>query len=426
MSDTFKGIITADGKKRQLPYGSILDKPVSDETLSIQGGFADAKVVGNKFKEVKTETNSLKEDLDYTNELLSIQHLEFTADSTGNYYKEYLINNGDTYIFTVDSIYNCSIATCLNDKTVVENVGNVMNGNSIVFKATKNAEMVLFYFRANGTAKINKKNFIQKTDEKISQLSENENKFITKQWRNKLWSSYGDSISWLYGWQTIVNNILGFSDYVRNGKPGSTIAWSSNTFHINEQGIYDESCNGDTVHDGFCSYDRISKCIDNTLPLIFVMGGTNDYLSSVPIGNTSFNTNNDTDSNWNAINPVGDYDIETLKGAMASMFMKLQYHAPNALIVFGTLLNGIGNESGVNQYSETINSIGLTPSDYARAQIEVCREFGIPCIDVFGNCGINATNRATYISDTVHPNAEGMKLLARCVASGLSIELNRI
>lgn len=64
MADTFKGIITADGKKRQLPYGSILDKPVSDETLSIQGGFADAKVVGNKFKEVKTETSSLKGDLD--------------------------------------------------------------------------------------------------------------------------------------------------------------------------------------------------------------------------------------------------------------------------------------------------------------------------------------------------------------------------
>ena len=49
MADTFKGIITADGKKRQLPYGSVLDKPVSDETLSIQGGFADAKVVGGKF-----------------------------------------------------------------------------------------------------------------------------------------------------------------------------------------------------------------------------------------------------------------------------------------------------------------------------------------------------------------------------------------
>ena len=63
MADTFKGIITADGKKRQLSYGSILEIPASDETLSIQGGFADAKVVGDKFKEVKAETDSLKEDI---------------------------------------------------------------------------------------------------------------------------------------------------------------------------------------------------------------------------------------------------------------------------------------------------------------------------------------------------------------------------
>ena len=63
MADTFKGIITADGKKRQLPYGSILETPASDETLSIQGAFADSKAVGDKFKEVKAETDSLKEDL---------------------------------------------------------------------------------------------------------------------------------------------------------------------------------------------------------------------------------------------------------------------------------------------------------------------------------------------------------------------------
>lgn len=63
MADTFKGIITADGKKRQLPYRNVIETPVSDETLSIQGAFADSKVVGDKFKEVKAETNSLKEDL---------------------------------------------------------------------------------------------------------------------------------------------------------------------------------------------------------------------------------------------------------------------------------------------------------------------------------------------------------------------------
>lgn len=64
MADTFKGIITADGKKRQSPYRNVIETPVSDETLSIKGAFADSKAVGDKFKEVKTETDSLKEDLE--------------------------------------------------------------------------------------------------------------------------------------------------------------------------------------------------------------------------------------------------------------------------------------------------------------------------------------------------------------------------
>ena len=63
MADTFKGIITADGKKRQLPYNAVAETPVSDETLSIQGAFADSKAAGDKFKEVKVETDSLKEDI---------------------------------------------------------------------------------------------------------------------------------------------------------------------------------------------------------------------------------------------------------------------------------------------------------------------------------------------------------------------------
>lgn len=44
-------------------YPGLADKPVSDETLSIQGAFADAKVVGDNFKKTKAETDSLKEDL---------------------------------------------------------------------------------------------------------------------------------------------------------------------------------------------------------------------------------------------------------------------------------------------------------------------------------------------------------------------------
>lgn len=62
MADSILKIRTQDGDK-PIGYPGLADKPVSDETLSIQGAFADAKVVGNKFKKVKAETDSLKEDL---------------------------------------------------------------------------------------------------------------------------------------------------------------------------------------------------------------------------------------------------------------------------------------------------------------------------------------------------------------------------
>ena len=44
-------------------YPGLADKPIADKTLSEEGAFADSKAVGDKFKEVKTETDSLKGDL---------------------------------------------------------------------------------------------------------------------------------------------------------------------------------------------------------------------------------------------------------------------------------------------------------------------------------------------------------------------------
>lgn len=44
-------------------YPGLADKPIADKTLSVEGAFADSKVVGDRFKEVNAETDSLKEDL---------------------------------------------------------------------------------------------------------------------------------------------------------------------------------------------------------------------------------------------------------------------------------------------------------------------------------------------------------------------------
>ena len=89
MADTFKGIITADGKKRQLPYGAVLETPVSDTTFSKEGGFADSKAVGDKFAKVDSTTASLKEDL-YNQKVVNIQYL--TDRSTWEQGKYWNIN----------------------------------------------------------------------------------------------------------------------------------------------------------------------------------------------------------------------------------------------------------------------------------------------------------------------------------------------
>ena len=107
MADTFKGIITADGKKRQLPYGSVLETPVSDKTLSADGAFADAKVTGDKFKEVKAETNSLKEDLVNLENGTCILKGEFDVgnikSSTGEYERDYIYQVSNKHPISYDT-----------------------------------------------------------------------------------------------------------------------------------------------------------------------------------------------------------------------------------------------------------------------------------------------------------------------------------
>lgn len=60
---TFKGIITADGQKRQLSYLDLADKPEADSTLTAEGGFADAKTVGHKFTENTANMGKLEQQI---------------------------------------------------------------------------------------------------------------------------------------------------------------------------------------------------------------------------------------------------------------------------------------------------------------------------------------------------------------------------
>ena len=136
MTDTFKGIITADGKKRQLPYGSVLETPVSDATLSMDGAFADAKVVGDKFKEVKAETASLKEDMVNKQNVTNIKFLYESTKNPDDYIaglasgKMYLLNNG-------------AINPCINIPVFVQK-GDLIKSVQCYKKSIKSFNFILF------------------------------------------------------------------------------------------------------------------------------------------------------------------------------------------------------------------------------------------------------------------------------------------
>lgn len=175
MADTFKGIVTADGKKRQLPYGSILDIPKSDPSLTVEGGFADAAVVGKKNKKTDETIASLKNDKvdkpsaaddgkiprakeggvewvevgqptdDQTNSAVTEwlnKHPEATTtvvdksldmDKFTDEFSEKMMLYGDALGF----VYNSSNYAAKNGKILQELLNNVQNGACIIFNPKK-------------------------------------------------------------------------------------------------------------------------------------------------------------------------------------------------------------------------------------------------------------------------------------------------
>lgn len=105
-------------------YPGLADKPIPDKTLSEEGAFADSKAVGDKFKEVKAETNSLKEDL--SNKIT----------------KFYASNQGETHITDSDNgkiqdmmIYGKSEQKQYSGKNLFTFSNDSRDVNGVIFKA---------------------------------------------------------------------------------------------------------------------------------------------------------------------------------------------------------------------------------------------------------------------------------------------------
>ena len=199
----------------------------------------------------------------------------------------------------------------------------------------------------------------------------------------------GDSITELNLWQSYISNYFG-CEMVNYGVGGSRVA----DYPVGERSDY------------MCGDDRINDIPSDT-DVILVFGGHNDFSVTTPIGEIV---------RWWTLSD--ENSKSEFYSAYALLLKKLTEQFPKAKIITMSCVGG-------RTSSETVNEDGqwylnnLCMEDYAEAVKRISKYYGIPCIDVGGESGINTLNHTTYIADVIHPNEIGGKLIANCVINGL-------
>lgn len=197
----------------------------------------------------------------------------------------------------------------------------------------------------------------------------------------KKWASYGDSITEARPWGQWQDHLVAKYGLVHSnhGLGGSCVTG-------------DTTCSVTPMTDD----TRINAIAADT-DIITVMGGTNDFGYCTDMGSLEeLQTSN---------------DISTFIGSVATIVKKLQVHCPNAKIILMSNINSRGT-TGQNRDSQEIGPYGYTPYDFAVAMKQAAEWLSVAYVDMW-SCGINQLNRATYIQDSVHPNAAGGQLIAR-------------
>lgn len=189
---------------------------------------------------------------------------------------------------------------------------------------------------------------------------------------NALGDSYlqGDKLDSRYTWPTLISEKYGI-EFANHGKNGSTMS--------------------DLVNASRSMIERLKDMPDNNPDIVMLEGGRNDYNKSVPIGED------------------GSLDTKTMKGAARYLIINLKKKYPNAKFIAMTCWEVGGSP----------NSAGNMCSDYGRALLSVCEEFGIECINGLDqdSVGVYMTDpefRKKYCqheNDISHLNAEGMKYI---------------
>ena len=204
------------------------------------------------------------------------------------------------------------------------------------------------------------------------------------EWRNAVYCSHGDSITWqdgkayiqgqhigetARGYQTILKEKLGLASYDNYGKSG----WSMAV--VNSNGVVN------TIT-GVASYSYYD--------LVTIACGTNDFKLNVPIG---------------TLGQIGDTTFDDTKfyGAYRKAIEYILTSKPTIRLVLMTPLQRDNSGYDVNY----TNSAGHKLIDYVDAVIALGKMYSLPVVDMYANSGFTKKTLSTYTMDGLHPNDVG-------------------
>ena len=149
--------------------------------------------------------------------------------------------------------------------------------------------------------------------------------------------------------------------------------------------------------------DNLAKVDFESVELLIIEHGVNDYLSGVPIKNGR-----------------DLYDTSTFCGTLRNVVNMLREEYPNLRIVLVTpaYCAPIAADGTYRYCDETSYGAGYL-EEYVDAELEVADELGVEIIDLYHTMDINQENFDTYLYDGLHFNEYGREIVADILAECL-------
>lgn len=149
-------------------------------------------------------------------------------------------------------------------------------------------------------------------------------------------------------------------------------------------------------------YNRVANLGANS-DFIFLFGGTNDWLNSVPLGNSDFSVPIDNTTFIGCYRYVLEYILEN--------------HPTSRLIVFIPMHRRTSADT-----FPSVNGSGVSIQEYQQKVIEMCEYYGV---DYLRTDFVQTNfNWETYSGEGTHPNDKGMEMIYRLLKSKLITYLN--